>query len=74
MQKLAKDYSAHKYFGAKGLILMAKNYYGLNDSYQATYILENVMSNFKQYTDVVSEAQTELSRKKAEETKRNSSI
>lgn len=74
VQKLAKDYSAHKYFGAKGLILMAKNYYGLNDSYQATYILENVMSNFKQYTDVVSEAQTELNKIKAEETKRNSSI
>lgn len=74
VQKLAKDYSAHKYYGAKGLILMAKNYYGLKDSYQATYILENVITNFKQYSDVVSEAQTELNKIKAEETKRNSSI
>ncbi|HLV46231.1 MAG TPA: tetratricopeptide repeat protein [Flavobacterium sp.] len=74
VQKLAKDYSAHKYYGAKGLILMAKNYYGLKDSYQATYILENVITNFNQYSDVVSEAQIELDKIKTEETKRNSSI
>lgn len=66
VQKLAKDYSAHKYFGAKGLIVMAKNYHGLKDSYQATYILENVITNFKQYDDVVSEAQTELKKIKSE--------
>ncbi|MFI0490529.1 tetratricopeptide repeat protein [Flavobacterium sp.] len=74
VQKLAKNYSSYKYFGAKGLILMAKNFYGLKDSFQATYILENVVKNFTDFPDVVSEAQTELDRIKNEESKTNSSV
>jgi TolA-binding protein len=74
IQKLAKNYASYKYFGAKGLVVMAKNFYGLNDSYQATYILENVIQNFTDFQDVVSEAQTELDNIKAEESKTNSSI
>ena len=74
IQKLAKNYSGYKYFGAKGLILMAKNFYGLKDSFQATYILDNVIKNFTDFPDVVSEAQTELDRIKNEEAKTNSSI
>nr|WP_315253093.1 tetratricopeptide repeat protein [uncultured Flavobacterium sp.] len=74
IQKLAKNYSSYRYYGAKGLILMAKNYYGLKDSYQATYVLENVIENFTDYSDVVEEAKTELNRIKAEESKTNSSI
>ncbi len=74
VQKLAKNYSSYKYFGAKGLILMAKNFYGLKDSFQATYILENVVKNFTDFPDVVSEAKTELDRIKSEESKTNSSI
>nr|WP_315177222.1 tetratricopeptide repeat protein [uncultured Flavobacterium sp.] len=74
VQKLAKNYSSYKYFGAKGLVLMAKNFYGLKDSYQATYILENVIQNFTDFTDVVSDAQRELDTIKAEESKTNSSI
>ena len=74
VQKLAKNYSSYKYFGAKGLILMAKNFYGLKDSFQATYILDNVIKNFTDFPDVVAEAQTELDRIKNEESKTNSSI
>ncbi|MGV7107742.1 tetratricopeptide repeat protein [Flavobacterium sp. U410] len=74
VQKLAKDYSGYKYYGAKGLVVMAKNFYGLKDSFQATYILESVTKNFTDYPDVVEEAQTELATIKAEEAKTNSSI
>ncbi|GAA3771875.1 tetratricopeptide repeat protein [Flavobacterium ginsengiterrae] len=74
VQKLAKSYSAYKYYGAKGLVLMAKNFYGLKDSYQATYILDNVINNFTDYPDVVEEAKKELSAIKLEESKTNSSI
>ena len=74
VQKLAKSYSSYKYFGAKGLVLMAKNFYGLKDSYQATYILENVIQNFTDFPDVVADAQKELNSIKAEESKTNSSI
>jgi TolA-binding protein len=74
IQKLAKNYSSYKYFGAKGLVVMAKNFYGLKDSYQATYILDNVIKNFTDFPAVVSEAKTELATIKAEESKTNSSI
>ena len=74
VQKIAKDYSGYKYFGAKGLVVMAKNYYGLKDSFQATAILESVIQNFAEFTDVVEEAKTELNTIKAEESKTNSSI
>ncbi|MRX40078.1 tetratricopeptide repeat protein [Flavobacterium sp. LC2016-23] len=74
VQKLAKSYSAYKYYGAKSLVLMARNFYGLKDSYQATYILDNVINNFTDYPDVVEEAKRELSAIKLEESKTNSSI
>ena len=74
VQKLAKSYAGYRFYGAKGLILMAKNFYGLKDSFQATYILDSVIQNFSDYPDVIAEAQTELSRIKSEESKTNSSI
>jgi len=74
VQKLAKDYSGYKYYGAKGLVLMAKNFYALEDAFQATYILESVIQNFGEFDDVVSEAQTELIVIKAEQAKTNSSV
>ncbi|MEW4922960.1 tetratricopeptide repeat protein [Algibacter sp. 2305UL17-15] len=73
-QKLAKDYSGYKYYGAKGLVVMAKNFYALKDAYQATYILESVIENFKQFDDVVDEAKAELNKIKRQEAKTNSSI
>ncbi len=74
VQKLVSDYAAYKYFGAKGLIIMAKNFYELDDAFQATYILESVIKNFKDYDDVVQEAKTELQRIKTEESKTNESV
>jgi hypothetical protein len=74
VQKLAKNYASYRLYGAKGLVLMAKNFYGLKDSFQATYILESVIQNFSDFPDVVSEAKTELARIKSEESKTNSSI
>ena len=74
VQKLAKDFSGYKYFGAKGLIVMAKNYYQLKDNFSATSILESVIKNFSAFEDVVTEAQTELDLIKAEISKTNSSI
>ncbi len=74
IQILAKDFSGYKLWGAKGLVLMAKNFYALKDAYQATYILENVIKNFPQYPDVVNEAKAELAKIKAQEAKTNSSV
>jgi TolA-binding protein len=74
IQNLIKNYSSYKQFGAKGLIIMAKNSYALEDSFQATYILESVIKNFKQFPEQVAEAEAELTKIKAEEAKRNSSV
>lgn len=74
VQKLAKNYAGYKYYGAKGLVLMATNFYNLKDSFQATYILENVIQNFTDYKDVFEDAKKELDRIKTEEAKTNSSI
>ncbi|CAM4191340.1 tetratricopeptide repeat protein [Zobellia nedashkovskayae] len=74
VQKLAKDYSGYKEWGGKGLIIMAKNFYALGDAYQATYILDSVISNFSQYAEIVSEAKGELSIIKAKEAQSNSSV
>lgn len=74
VQKLAKDYSGYKYYSAKGLVLMAKNFDALGDAFQATYILESVIKNFQEFDDVIDEAKTELRRIKSEEAKTNSSV
>ena len=74
VQQLAKDFSGYKEYGAKGLLLMSKNFYALGDAYQATYILDNVISNFKDYPQVVAEAKTEQARIKAAESKTNASV
>lgn len=74
IQTLAKDYSSYKLYSAKGLVVMAKNFYALEDAFQATYILESVISSFPEFTDVVAEAQSELDKIKSEEAKTNSSI
>lgn len=74
IQKLVADYSAYKYFGAKGLIVMAKNFYELKDAYQATYILESVIKNFANFKDVTDEAKTELTKIKKKEAETNESV
>ncbi|WP_405212219.1 tetratricopeptide repeat protein [Dokdonia sp. Asnod2-E02] len=74
VQKLAKDYSGYKEYGAKGLVLMAKNFYALGDAYQATYILESVITNFADYPETVEEAQTQLAIIKEAEARTNASV
>jgi hypothetical protein len=53
---------------------MAKNHYGLKDAYQATYILENIIKNFTQFQDVITEAQRELKDIQTKEAKTNDSV
>lgn len=74
VQQIASDYATYQYWGAKSLIIMAKNFYALGDAYQATYILENVIKNFSQYQEVVDEATAELNKIKKEEAKTNDSV
>ena len=74
VQKLASEFSAFRYWSGKGLIIMAKNFYALEDAYQATYILESVVQKFSDFEDLVKDAQTELNKIKTQESKTNSSV
>lgn len=74
VQKLAAEYSSYRYWGAKGLILMAKNFYEMEDAYQATYILESIGKNFGDFSDLTQQANLELRKIKANEAKTNSSV
>ncbi|TVZ56909.1 tetratricopeptide repeat protein [Lutibacter sp. Hel_I_33_5] len=74
VQTIAADYSSYKYWGLKGLIIMAKNYYKLKDAYQATYILENVIKNTQGFDDVLLDANNELKKIKTQEAKTNNSV
>ncbi len=50
---------------------MAKNFYGLKDLYQANYILSSVLENFKDYPEVIQEAQEAMKLIKTNEKKSN---
>ena len=39
-------------------MLLAKNYYGLEDSFQAIFVLDSLIENFKIYPELVKEAQS----------------
>ena len=74
VQKLIANYSAYKYWAVRSYIIMGKNYYGLEDIYQATFVLENIIKNFKQFEEIVEEAKQELIIIKNNEAKKNNSV
>ncbi|MDE5450085.1 tetratricopeptide repeat protein [Elizabethkingia meningoseptica] len=54
--KLSNNYASEEYWGAKSLVLMAKNYLALGDRYQASYTVDQIIANYKDFPDVVTEA------------------
>jgi hypothetical protein len=53
---------------------MALNFDDLGDVFQATYILESVVTNFEQYPEITDEASRELAKIKSREATRNASV
>ncbi|MEO9571304.1 MAG: tetratricopeptide repeat protein [Polaribacter sp.] len=74
IQNLIANYSSYKYWAVKSYVIMGKNYYGLRDVYQATFVLENIIKNFKQFKDIIEEAEKELKSIKENEAKTNNSV
>lgn len=74
IQQLTKDFSRHREFAFKSLVLWAKNYRALEDAFQANYILENVIKNATKYPEIVKEAENELADLKREQSKTNASL
>lgn len=54
--KLANNYASEEYWGAKALLLMARNYIGLKDNYQASYTADQVIANYQDFPEIVAEA------------------
>ena len=54
--KIANNYASEDYWGAKALVLMAKNYIGLKDNYQASYTCDQIISNYADFPEIVAEA------------------
>ncbi|MGC4129367.1 MAG: tetratricopeptide repeat protein [Bergeyella sp.] len=54
--KLANNYASEEYWGAKALVIMAKNYLALKDNYQASYTCDQIIANYGDFPDVVAEA------------------
>ena len=54
--RLANNYASEEYWGAKALVLMAKNYIGLKDSYQASYTVDQIIANYQDFPEIVAEA------------------
>ena len=53
---------------------MAKNFYALDDSFQATYILESLMENYAHFEDLSSVAKSLLEEIKQKESEQNASL
>jgi TolA-binding protein len=74
VQKLAKEFASYRDWGGRGLILLAQNFDRMDDVFQATYILENVVGNFEDFPEITRTAEAELQRIRAREAEKNSSI
>ena len=71
---IAKQYSSAGLWSAKSLLLMARNFYRLDDAFQALFILDSLIENFKQYPGIVSASEKLKATIKAKEAEKNESI
>ena len=74
IENIAQNYGGYPRWGAKSLLLMSKNFYQLDDAFQATYILESIIENFNQFPEIVKEAKKDIENIKMVEAKNNASI
>ena len=74
IEKIAGGRGQSGIWNAKALLLLAKNYYALQDSFQAIFVLESIIENFKTYSETTQEAQRLLQIYKASAAEENRSI
>jgi len=55
--KIANNYASEEYWGAKALVVMAKNYLALGDKYQASYTVDQILANYQDLPEIIAEAQ-----------------
>ena len=61
-------------WNAKALLLLAKNYYELDDPFQASFVLESVIENFLAFPFIIEEAESLLVTYRTATAKENRSI
>lgn len=71
---LSQKFSSQPFWAAKSLLLMAKNFNALNDAFQATYILESLITNYDQFPDIVTKGKSLLQQINEEQAKQNASL
>ena len=71
---LSQKFNSQPIWAAKSLLLMAKNFYALDDSFQATYILESLIENYSRFEDLIVIAKSLLEEIKQIESKKNASL
>ncbi len=74
IERIAKNFGNYPEWGAKSLLLMSQNFYQLDDAFQASFILESILTNFTQFPEIIKQSQFDLENLKAIESKNNSSI
>jgi len=74
IQELIAAYTTYKYWAVKSYVIMGENYYALDDIYQATFVLENIIKNFKEFKDIQEDAQKVLNTIKENQAKKNNSV
>jgi hypothetical protein len=71
---LSNKFSGQPFWAAKSLLLMAKNFHELEDAFQATFILESMISNYTQFEDLNDEANQLLNEIKQQQAEKNASL
>ena len=71
---LSQKFSSQPFWASKSLLLMAKNFYALEDAFQATYILESLTENYQQFPEISEEGQSLLEKIKSEQSEQNASL
>ncbi|MEN8765950.1 MAG: hypothetical protein ABF273_09955, partial [Wenyingzhuangia sp.] len=64
----AREFQGYKYWGVRGLLLMAKNFHALKDDFQANFILNNLIKNATEFKEIMQETQRLLLEYKINET------
>ena len=71
---LSQKFSSPPYWAAKSLLLMAQNFYAVKDAFQATYILESLIENYKQFPEIIKTGETLLNQIKEKQAEQNASL
>ena len=53
---------------------MAQNFYAVKDAFQATYILESLIENYKQFPEISKTGETLLNQIKEKQAEQNASL